>query len=132
MQKNDVPQDDIHTYNGLKKLLYAVDKEGSYTRVTSSGWEVEELINSMAVAQLNALSEDALQRARAGETSPLEYLMYKHRLDLPQLAQATGFFRWRVRRHMRPDVWPKLNDRLLSRYADVFGLDLPSLKKPLL
>lgn len=131
MQENEVPQDDIQTYSGLKKLLYATDEEGNYTSVTSSGWEVEELINSMAVNELQQLSEAALQRVRSGESSPLEYYMYKHRLDLPQLAQAAGLFRWRVRRHMRPEIWHKLNDRLLARYADVFGLDITTLKKPL-
>lgn len=131
MQENEVPQDGIQTYSGLKKLLYATDEEGNYTSVTSSGWEVEELINSMAVDELHQLSEEALQRVRAGESSPLEYYMYKYRLDLPQLAQASGLFRWRVRRHMRPEVWHKLNDRLLARYADVFGLDIPTLKKSL-
>lgn len=130
MQKDDVPQDNISTFHGQKKLLYAVDPQGNYTSVTSNGWEVEELVNSMAVDELNELAEAALAKARAGEASPLEYFMYHYRLDLPQLAQATGLFRWRIRRHMRPAIWNKLNDTILARYSDVFGLDIHTLKNP--
>lgn len=128
MQENDVPQDNISTFSGKRKLLYAVDQNGNYTSVTSNGWEVEQLVNSMAVDELNELAEEALAKSRQGLSSPLEYYMYHYRLDLPQLAQATGLFRWRIRRHMRADIWPKLNDKTLARYSDVFGLDIHTLK----
>lgn len=124
MLEDDVPQDQIKTYQGMRKLLYAVDEQGRYTEVNSQGWEVEEFVNAMAVEELNALASEALSNYKTGHSSPLEYFMYHHRLDLPQLAQAVGLFRWRVKRHMRPQVWAKLNNKLLQRYADVFGMSI--------
>lgn len=132
MQEKEVPQDNISTYSGLRKLLYAVDEQGNYTSVPSNGWEVEELVNGMAVDDLAELADEALARFKAGTASPLEYYMYRCRLDLPQLSQATGFFQWRIRRHMRAKIWPRLNDKILARYSDVLGLDIHILKNSIL
>lgn len=132
MQEQDVPQDNISTYSGLRKLLYALDEQGNYTSVPSNGWEVEQLVNGMAVEELEELASEALERFKQSKASPLEYYMYRCRLDLPQLAQATGFFQWRIRRHMRADIWPRLNDKILARYSDVLGLDIHTLKNSLL
>lgn len=131
MQVDEVPQDNSSTYKGEKKLLYAVSADGRYDAVTSTGWEVEEFVTSMAVAELEQLAEDARQRVLAGESSPIEYYMYAKRLDEPALALATGLFRWRVRRHMKPAVFARLGDKLLLRYCDAFGIDLPTLKNGL-
>lgn len=130
MQEHEVPQDNSQTYGGLRKLLYAVDEDGQYTGMPSNGWEVEELVNSMAVQELNELRDQALANFHAGISSPLEYFMYLYRLDLPQLAQATGLFQWRVKRHMRPAIWSKLSDKILTRYSDVFNLSIEQLKSP--
>ena len=41
MKKDDVPQDNSKSYQGQKKLLYAVDENGHYQGVASTGWDVE-------------------------------------------------------------------------------------------
>ena len=131
MEKDQVPQDNSSTYRGAKKLLYAVDSDGRYDTVTSNGWEVEEFVTSMAVEDLREQAEDARQRVLAGETSPIEYYMYAKRMDVPALALATGLFRWRVRRHMKPEVFSRLSNKLLARYCDAFGIDISTLKSDL-
>ena len=49
MDRQDVPQDAVATYGGLRKLLYAVDEDGHYGGVTSSGWEAESFATELAV-----------------------------------------------------------------------------------
>lgn len=128
MKKDQTPQDQASTYAGNKKLLYAVDEQGSYETVTSSGWEVEELVTSMAVKELLELAEEARQQVLAGEKSPLFFWMYKARLDTLALSQATGFFRWRIRRHFKPAVFAKLKEPVLKRYSEVIGVSIEQLK----
>ena len=53
--------------------------------------------------------------------------MYRYRLDELALAQATGLWRWRIRRHFRPDIYRRLPVKILARYAEVFGLDVAQL-----
>ncbi len=123
-----VPQDNSHTYGGHKKLLYATDAQGDYIGVTSSGWEAETLATDSALEVLAQQQELAWQRARRGETSPLEYYMVYRRMDLSLLAQTSGLFRWRIRRHFRPAIYARLPEKILQRYAEALGIDIQALK----
>ncbi|MGQ9427514.1 hypothetical protein ACXYTJ_16635 [Gilvimarinus sp. F26214L] len=122
MKKDEVPQDRDSTYAGQHKLLYAVDEKGNYTGVHSSGWEVESAATRDAIAVIDLDRRDALLRARQGQCSPLEYHMYDRRMDVSLLAQATGLFKWRIRRHFRPDVFTKLSPAIIERYCEALGL----------
>ena len=129
MLDRDVPQEGNVTLGGHRKALYARGADGKLHIVQSAGWEVEEIVTRQAVDDLNRLAEDARQRALAGQTSALEYHMHKARMDVPMLAQTTGLFQWRIRRHFRPAVFAGLSDALLTRYAGVMGISVEQLKK---
>lgn len=122
MKKNEVPQDNVSTYAGQHKLLYAVDESGNYTGVHSSGWDVECAATKDAIAAINRDRLAAWERANGGETSPLEFHMFDRRMDLALLAQSTGLFRWRIRRHFQPALFAKLSDKVLDRYCDALNL----------
>jgi hypothetical protein len=129
VDKQSVPQDDSPTYGGLRKLLYAVDESGHYTGVPSSGWEAESFATELAVAELQRLTLDAYQRAARGEASPLEYHMYRQRMDLDTLTRVTGLWRWRIRRHFRARGYAAISDRILSRYAEALGVSVADLRR---
>lgn len=128
MKTDDVPQDEARTYGGQKKLMYAVREDGEYASVKSAGWEVETYATVSAVEELDRLRDDAVARAKAGATSPLEAHMYVRRMDLATLSAVTGVWEWRVRRHFRPDVFAKLSPALLTRYAQALDVDVATLK----
>jgi len=129
MLDRDVPQEGNVTLGGHRKALYARGADGKLHIVQSAGWEVEEIVTRQAVDDLNRLAEDARQRVLAGQTSALEYHMHTERMDVPMLAQTTGLFQWRIRRHFRPAVFAGLSDTLLARYAGVMGISIEQLKK---
>jgi len=129
MLDNEVPQEGNTTLGGHSKAVYARGADGKLHMVKSAGWEVEEIVTKQAVDDLNRLAADARQRVLAGQTSALEYHMHKARMDVPMLAQTTGLFQWRIRRHFRPDIFAGLSDALLARYAGVMGVSVEQLKK---
>ena len=129
MLDSEVPQEGNATLGGHRKALYARGEDGKLHLVQSAGWEVEEIVTRQAVDDLDRLAEDARQRVLAGQTSALEYHMHKARMDVPLLAQTTGLWQWRIRRHFRPDVFASLSPALLGRYAEVMGLSVEQLKK---
>lgn len=129
MRVDEVPQDNSATFDGGRKAMYALGEDGKYRLVPSTGWEVEELVTSAAVAEFKAQADAALARARAGLTAPLEYHMYARRMDLQTLAQSAGLMRWRVRRHLKPAVFARLPDKLLRRYAEALGLSVDELRR---
>ena len=129
MLDSEVPQEGNSTLAGHRKAVYARGDDGKLHIVQSAGWEVEEIVTRQAVEDLNRLAEDARQRVIAGQTSVLEYHMHKARMDVPLLSQVTGLWQWRIRRHVRPDIFAGLSAGLLQRYGDAMGLSVEQLKK---
>lgn len=127
MRLDEVPQDPDSSYGGHSKLLYAVDEQGRYRGTQSAGWEPESYATQLAVAQLEEQEAQALAEWQGGQASPLKCLMYRYRLDEPVLAQITGFWQWRIRRHFRPTIYRRLTSKQLARYAEAFGLDVAEL-----
>lgn len=129
MRDDEVPQEGNCTLGGHRKAVYARGEDGRIHLVASAGWEVEEIVTRQAVEDLDRLAADARQRVLAGQTSALEYHMHRLRMDVPLLSQLTGLWQWRIRRHLRPEVFSGLKPALLARYAEVMGLDVDALKK---
>ena len=73
-------------------------------------------------------ADEALERAWAGSTSALEFHMYDRRMDIATLSATTGIWRWRIRRHFKPDVFKGLSDGLLARYAFAMGVSPEQLR----
>ena len=127
MRETDVPQEGNATLAGQRKVVYARQDDGAIGCAASRGWEVEEIVTRQAVNEFLRLAEEARRDAERGTASPLAFHMYKGRMDLPLLAQTTGLWRWRIRRHFRPDIFARLPDSILQRYADALGIDIDTL-----
>ena len=127
MDINEIPQDDSKIFRGQKKVIYAT-QNGHYKPGTTTGWDTEAFVTEQAVEEFNQLTNEALDAVKRGEKSPLFYYMYRYRFDLPTLAQITGFWQWQIKRHFKPSVFAKLSDKVLGRYADIFGISVEKIK----
>ena len=127
MRERDVPQEGNSTLGGYRRGVYAVADDGRVWLVTSRGWEFEEIVTRQVLQDFERHAREARERALAGLTSPLEAHMYRGRMDVALLSQITGLWRWRIRRHFRPQVFARLSPALRQRYADALGLSLEAL-----
>ena len=127
MNNSKVPQHNISTYADNKKAIYAIDENGVYTIVASSGWEVEEEATKQALGELERLANIAYDKVVSGEVSPLYFHMYDRRMDLQTLAQMTGLFKWRIKRHFKPMIFNKLSKKMLECYGDTLGISVEKL-----
>lgn len=125
MRPDEVPSKSAAIYEGATKAAYVVGEDGRYTIVPNGGTEQEVAVTEEAVAWFERMAAEARDRVRAGATSPLEYYMYRQRMDVPTLSQATGFWRITVRRHLRPAVFARLPREKLGRYAFAMGIADP-------
>lgn len=133
MEQKEVPQDNISTYANNKKAMYATDSSGHYNVIASSGWKIEEEATMQAVQELERLASDAHEKVTNGQKSPLYFHMYNCRMDLHVLAESTGLFKWRIKRHFEPSVFVRLSPALLNRYENALGLtgnELSTLPHP--
>jgi hypothetical protein len=128
MELKEVPQERNLTLDGQRKVVYAKDAQGRLRIAASQGWEVEEIVTTQALSSLQNLSVRALEQVRLGQASSLAYWMHERRMDEALLAQSTGFWRWRVRRHLRPQHFAKLGPAQLERYAQALGLSVATLQ----
>lgn len=127
MKQDEVPQDASPVFAGQRKAMYALDPQGRYTTVPSSGWQAEDTVTGAAVDEFRRLAAEARARVEAGQSSPLEFHMYDRRMDLPTLAQTARTWQWRVRRHLRPAIFARLSAARLQRYGDALGLSPAAL-----
>ena len=127
MKLTDVPQENNKTLDGVRKAVYAVGEDGTYSAVASNGWNTEEIVTSQAVEEFERLAKLALIEITKGLCSPLEYHMYKNRMDIALLSQTTGFFKWTIKRDFKKSAFEKLSDKRLQIYADVMGINIEDL-----
>ncbi|MCE5264569.1 MAG: hypothetical protein LLG97_13675 [Deltaproteobacteria bacterium] len=128
MKISEVPQDDVKTLGGERKALYAVDDEGRYAQTTTQGWEVEEIALHQVIDDFEEQARRAALRVKRQETSPIEYFMLKNWMDPLTLAQAMGLCRWQVRRHFKPGVFWKLDEKTLTEYARIFRVSVDTVR----
>ena len=130
MKVNEVPQDpkDFKEGNKIKKLVYAVDKDGNYTGVNSAGWEAENAATKQAWDQADEELEETEKQVKAGQLSPIAYYMKKNLMDVALLARYAGKWQWQVRRHFKPAVFNSLPPAMLEKYAAVFNITVEELK----
>lgn len=129
LKKEEVPQDEskLETAN-IREVCYALDENGEYTTALSTGWNPKTIALNNALEQIKERVENAKQRVLNNQTSPLEYYMELHKMDVPILASYAGFWQWQVKRHFKPTVFHKLRSKKLQKYADVFEISIEELK----
>ncbi len=129
MKKKEVPQDKSNLESAnFKELCYAVDDNGEYTTERSSGWEPKTVALNNAIEEINERIKDAKNRVIEGKTSPIEYYMELHKMDVGILASYVGFWQWKVKRHFKPSVFKKLSEKTLNKYAEVFEISVEELQ----
>ena len=128
MKKENVPQDMGALGKITKEVCYATDSSGKYVTELSSGWDVKIGALDVAWKDVEERIAKAKQRVLNGEASPLLFFMEYRLMDMEILAGYSGFWQWQVKRHLKPDVFKKLSDKKLQKYADAFNIKVEDLK----
>ncbi|MDB5136484.1 MAG: hypothetical protein JWP37_3087 [Mucilaginibacter sp.] len=128
MKKENVPQDMSSLGKITKEVCYATDSSGKYVTELSSGWDVK--INALDVAwkDIEERKAKAKQQVLNNEVSPLLFFMEYRLMDIGILSDYTGFWKWQIKRHLKPGVFKKLSDKKLQKYAEAFNVKVGDLK----
>lgn len=129
MKINEVPQDDVPDYSeGIKKGNYALDDKGKYVMVPSKGWVIDEMINKMAYDEYREKEEETRKAVLAGRKSPLAYYMELRQMTPEILGKTVGIAAFRVKRHLRPEIFAKLKPSVLEAYVKALAITSEELK----
>jgi hypothetical protein len=128
MKKEDVPQDLSSLGKITKEICYATDETGKYTTELSRGWDIK--ISALDTAWQDIKDRVALARqlVLSDKASPLLFFMEKGLMDIKIVAAYTRFWKWQIRRHLKPAVFKQLSDKKLQRYAEIFNVSIEDLK----
>lgn len=128
MKKEDIPQDPSALREFTKEVSYAVDESGKYTTELSTGWDVKIKALDVAWGDIEKKVISARQKVLNNEASPLLYFMELKLMDIEILSAYTGFWKWQVKRHLKPRGFEKLSAKKLQKYATAFDVTVDELK----
>ncbi|NCD69280.1 hypothetical protein [Mucilaginibacter agri] len=128
MKKEDVPQDLGSLGKITREVCYATDSEGKYVTALSTGWDVKTKALDVAWQEIDHRIAVAKQKVLNKEASPLLFFMEYRMMDASILADYTGFWQWQIKRHLKPEVFDKLSDKKLEKYAEAFNVKVADLK----
>lgn len=130
MREEEIPQDNISIYHGAKKALYASRSSGEYAITPSSGWKIEEMATLQAVDEFRRLEHEAYADFLKQHASPLTVWMYRRRMSLQTLCECSGMWQWKVKRHLKYDLFTKLNPKTIGLYCDLLDITEDELYHP--
>lgn len=129
MKKQDLPQDESNLKSAnMTEVLYVTDENDNYTTANSIGWEAKKAALEESLELIHERIEEARQDVVNNVSSPIMYFMELNKMDLGVLASYVGMWQWRVKRHTKPRVFKTLNESVLKKYADAFGISVDELK----
>ncbi len=128
MKKENIPQDPSALDKFTKEVCYAVDSSGNYVTELSRGWEVKATALDVAWKDIEQRIAVARQKVQNKEASPVLFFMELRLMDTGIVSAYTGFWKWQVKRHLKPAVFEKLSEKKLQRYATAFNVSITELK----
>jgi len=128
MKKQEIPHDPGALNKVTKELCYAVDDSGKYTTALSEGWKIKAEALNVAWEDVEARILAARQKVLNNEASPLLFFMELKLMDVPIVSAYTGFWKWQVKKHLKPSGFRKLSDEKLQKYAEVFEITVEEIK----
>ena len=126
MKVGDVPQDSKYL-NGNSEINYAVDDNGRYQQIASTGWSVKNDALDFVMDDINEECAEILERVKLGKTSLLEYYAAKNVMSLELLSRYTGISLRKIRQHLDPHKFAELDESVLLKYADALRISVDEL-----
>lgn len=128
MNKKDVPQDEGLSEGLFEDICYALDENGNYTVVPTTGWQPKTDAMLQAWDVIHEKVEQVRQKVLSGELSPVAYFMEKNLMDVKLLADYSGLPKRKIRKHLKPAYFAKIEDKILGLYAETFGITVDRLR----
>jgi len=115
-------------YGQFRELLYSYGADGKFEKKVGFHGESDRVTLQQAWDLFNDRIEDARQKVKAGIASPVLYYMEKTLVTPLDLSMHAGINVWRVKRHLKPNVFKRLSDKTLKKYAGAFNISVDQLK----
>lgn len=127
MKRDQVPQDDANLMEGHREVVYAVDEKGNYVKALSPGWDPKNTALLQAWEQIDEQVFEACRLVEQGKASPLAVFMARNIFDIKLLSDYTGIPKRKIKAHLEPENFQKLDKETLRAYAEAFNITAAEL-----
>ena len=128
MEEESNPVYKNQAYGQYRELLYSQYADGKFERSVGYHGESDRIPLQQGWDMVNERIEEARQKVKAGEASPILYYMEKLMVTPLDLSMHAGIMVWRVKRHLKPKVFSRLGEKTLKKYAEAFNIPIEQLK----
>jgi hypothetical protein len=129
MKQNQVPQDDEQLFEGrTREVCYAIDDDGNYVQVLSTGWAPKNAALRQTWETINEEALETLRQVQKKTISPIAFFMTQGLFDIKLLSDYTGIPKRKIKVHLTPEAFNCLDQATLKTYADVFNISVDDLK----
>jgi hypothetical protein len=120
---------DLYTeYKDHEMILYAEKEDESYGEMASGSYAVKNYLGEL-LKYKESLDTTLRNDLKEGKISPLFYFMLMQDIGQGDLAKRVGISKCKLRKQLKPEKFSKLPDRVLEKYAVVFGVTIAQIKE---
>jgi hypothetical protein len=109
-------------------ILYAEKEDESYGAMASGSYATKNYIDEF-LKYKESLDTKLRSDLKAGKISPLFYFMLMQDMGQGDLAKRVGISKCKLRKQLKPEKFSKLPDRVLEKYAVIFGVTVDQIKE---
>jgi len=128
MEEDTNPVYKNQAYGQFRELFYNYGADGKFEKSVGFHGESDRVTLQQAWDLFNDRIEEARQKVKTGQASPILYYMEKTLVTPMDLSMHAGIMVWRVKRHLKPKVFKRLSEKTLKKYAEAFNVTLDQLK----
>jgi hypothetical protein len=108
-------------------ILFAEREDKSYGAIRNGSYMAENYLDDYLFKKEN-LDRQLKAQLADGKISPVFYYMLMQDIGEGDLAKRIGISRRKLRKHFRPKVFARLDEKTLGKYAVVFGVGVGGLR----
>lgn len=119
---------DLYIDNKIHEIILFAEKEDeSYAPIVCGSYAVKHHLEDFFQMKEN-LDRSLREDLKQGKISPVFYYMQMQDMGPGDLAKRIGISKRKLRKHFLPEVFEKLDEITLQKYAVVFGVSIDRIR----
>lgn len=119
---------DLHIdFKPHEVILFVEKDDKTYDAIRSGSFMSKNYLDDYLMKRDN-LEKELRAELNKGKISPVYYFMVFQDIGIGDLARRVGISKRKLRKHFKPEVFAKLDEAMLQKYAVVFGVSVEEMK----
>ena len=109
---------------GERRTLQYIYEGNEWCQIWEQKFDASALLLTNHAQELGAIR----QQVKDGKLSPLACHLYRYSFDMNILSAYMGLSKRVIKKHLKPEIFNQLDEKILKKYAAVLKMPLEELK----